>query len=317
VLRYGVRLGDCTMPRWLGITLTIVVVLLAAGGGAYYWFIGDTNPPSTVQPFGFDLAAARAKADELPGGKADEIRVEKVSAFDLPAVAAAGGIDWAAMTMPEFSYQLVLPTDTIIIDTAFNAALGASVRARIDDDAYARMDMAMAEATQIVVTHEHADHIGGILTYSDPLAIARALRLNKEQLESLPRYGLIWPAALSDYAPIDYEGMLAIAPGVVLIRAPGHTPGSQMIYVKRQDGRELLFVGDIGWRMANIESGSGKPRLVSQYLLGEDRDAVFAELAMLKALHAAAPDLLIVPGHDPAAIDTLIANGAMTAQFKL
>src|SRR5688500_13260693 len=182
------------MPRWLGITLTIVVVLLAAGGGAYYWFIGDTNPPSTVQPFGFDLAAVRAKADELPGGKVDEIRVEEVSVFDLPTVAAMGGIAWTAMTMPEFPYPQVIPTDTVIIDTAFNAALGATVRARIDDDAYARMDMAMAEATQIVVTHEHSDHIGGILAYSDPTGIARALRLNKEQLESLPRYGLTWPA---------------------------------------------------------------------------------------------------------------------------
>jgi len=259
----------------------------------------------------------RAKADELPGGKADDIRVEKVSEFDLPTVAALGGIDWGTMTMPEFSYQVMLPTDTIIIDTAFNAALGASVRARIDDDAYARMDMAMAEATQIVVTHEHSDHIGGILAYSDPEAIARALRLNKQQLESLPRYGLTWPAALSDYAPIDYERMLAIAPGVVLIRSPGHTPGSQMIYVKREDGRELLFVGDIGWRLANIETGRGRPRLVSQYLLGEDRDEVFSELAMLKALREAEPGLLIVPGHDAAAVDALIAQGALTTQFKL
>ena len=90
-----------------------------------------------------------------------------------------------------------------------------------------------------------------------------------------------------------------------------------MIYVKRQDGREVLFVGDIGWRTANIETGRGKPRLVSQYLLGEDRDAVFAELATLKALHEAAPDLLIVPGHDPMAVDGLVASGALTAQFKL
>ncbi len=38
-------------------------------------------------------------------------------------------------------------------------------------------------------------------------------------------------------------------------------------------------------------------------MLNEDRDAVFAELAMLKALHEAEPDLLIVPGHDVAAVD--------------
>ena len=219
--------------------------------------------------------------------------------------------------MAAYSYQVVLPTDTVIIDTAFDAALGAVVGARIDDDAYARMEMAMAAATQIVITHEHSDHIGGILAYDDPQGIARALRLNSEQVASLPRYGLAWPAELSDYAPIDYPDMLAIAPGVVLIRAPGHSPGSQMVYVKREDGRELLFIGDVGWTDRNIDSGKGRPRLVSQFLLQEDRDAVFAELAMLKALREAEPALVIVPGHDVAAIDALIADGAMGAQFRM
>ena len=245
------------------------------------------------------------------------MRVEKVAAFELPSVAAQGGFDWSPMTMTASSFQVVLPTDTIIIDAAFNAQQGASISARIDEDAYARMDMALAQATQIVVTHEHSDHIGGIVAYNDPQGIARALRLNKEQLENLPRYDITWPAALSDYAPIEYTDMLAIAPGVVLIRAPGHTPGSQMVYVKREDGRELLFIGDIGWSLRNVETGKGRPRLLSQFMLNEDRDAVFAELAMLKALHEAEPDLLIVPGHDVAAVDTLVADGAMQKQFSL
>ncbi len=37
---------------------------------------------------------------------------------------------------------------------------------------------------------------------------------------------------------------------------------------------------------------------------------MFEELATLKALHEAEPDLLIVPGHDMAAIDGLIARRA-------
>lgn len=304
------------MPRWLKILLSIVVVLGIAGGAAYYWLIGDGNPPASVPAFGFDLAAVRAKADELPGGKASDVEVEKIAAFNFPAVAAVGGDGWDIIPMAAYSYRVVLPTDTIIIDTAFTAAMGASLGAQIDDDAYARMDMAMADATQIVVTHEHPDHIGGIVAYSDPQGIARALRLNKEQIDSLPRFGLTWPAALSDYAPIDYADMLAIAPGVVLIRAPGHTPGSQMVYVKREDGRELLFMGDIGWSLRNVETGKGRPRLLSQFMLNEDRDAVFAELAMLKALHEAEPNLLIVPGHDVAAVDALVAGGAMSVGFK-
>jgi glyoxylase-like metal-dependent hydrolase (beta-lactamase superfamily II) len=212
---------------------------------------------------------------------------------------------------------VILPTDTIVIDTALNAAQGASLGAQIDDDAFARMDMALAQATEIVVTHEHPDHIGGLMAYPDELQLIKALRLTKEQVASVPTFGLKWPDALKDYAPLEYDGMLAIAPGVVLIKSPGHTPGSQMIYVKRADGKEVLFIGDIGWSLRNVETGKGRPRLLSQFMLNENRDAVFSELATLKALHAAEPDLAIVPGHDVAAIDALVKAGVMTPQFKL
>ena len=81
-----------------------------------------------------------------------------------------------------------------------------------------------------------------------------------------------------------------------------------MIYVKREDGREVLFIGDIGWLMRNIETGKGRPRALSQFMLNEDRDAVFAELATLKALHAAEPDLSWCRGTTCAAVDALIAE---------
>ncbi|RYE11383.1 MAG: MBL fold metallo-hydrolase [Hyphomicrobiales bacterium] len=303
------------MPRWLRITLIILVLLLVTGGGAYYWLIGDGNPPGTLQAYRLDLEAVRAKAEELPGGKASAIEVETIARFSFPAVAAVGGDGWEGKPLGVFSYQIVLPTDTIVVDTAFPADLVTGIDADIDAAAYARMDQAMADATQIVVTHEHADHIGGIVANDDPARLQKALRLTSEQVASLPSYGLALPTALSDYMPLDYADMIALAPGVVLVRAPGHTPGSQLVYVKREDGRELLFIGDIGWTERNIETGKGRPRLVSQFILNEDRDAVFAELAWLKALHEAEPDLAIVPGHDLEAVDALVASGALRAGF--
>lgn len=304
------------MPRWVKIVVPIVVLLLVAGGAGYYWYFGDGAPPADVKPFGFDLAAVRAKAEELPGGRASAVRYEKVASFEFPAIASVGGDGWNSVPMAAFSYQLVLPADSIIIDSALNAEQGKALNARIDDDAYARMDAAMEEATLIVATHEHSDHIGGILAYNRPDDIRKALRLTARQVEGMARYGLKLPNPLSDYTPIAYDGMMALAPGVVLIEAPGHTPGSQMVYVKLEDSRELLFIGDIGWTLRNVETGKGRPRLMSQFLLNEDRDAVFSELAMLEALHKAEPELSIVPGHDVAAVEALAANGTIVEGFS-
>jgi glyoxylase-like metal-dependent hydrolase (beta-lactamase superfamily II) len=101
----------------------------------------------------------------------------------------------------------------------------------------------------------------------------------------------------------------------VLIKAPGHSPGTQMIYVILQDGRELLFVGDIGWSLRNIEEVRGRPRLVSQLMLNEERDRVFGQLQALHDLHEAEPGLIIVPGHDQQYLETLVEQGAMVRGF--
>ena len=109
---------------------------------------------------------------------------------------------------------------------------------------------------------------------------------------------------------------MAVAPGVVLLKAPGHSPGSQIVFIQLAAGKEFLFIGDIGWSQRNVETGKGRPRALSAFMLREDRDAVFGQLAAIAALHQAEPEIAIIPGHDAGVIERLVGDGTMVAGFK-
>src|SRR5262249_36737407 len=116
--------------------------------------------------------------------------------------------------------------------------------------------------------------------------------------------------------PIEYERYYALAPGVVLIRAPGHTPGSQMVYVRLEGGRELLFVGDVAWHMDQIRELWYRPRLVTDVFIGDNREQVLAEFRTLHDLQQTEPAVVIVVSHDVDERKDLIAKGVLGDHFK-
>src|SRR5208337_264002 len=93
------------------------------------------------------------------------------------------------------------------------------------------------------------------------------------------------------YLIFDYDLLLPIGPGVVLINAPGHTPGSQMVYVRLASGREMILAGDVVWNMAGIELERQKPDSTS-HQMREDRTTIQQQIAWLK--NAAIPAGVIV-----------------------
>jgi glyoxylase-like metal-dependent hydrolase (beta-lactamase superfamily II) len=106
-----------------------------------------------------------------------------------------------------------------------------------------------------------------------------------------------------------------IAPGVVLIRAAGHTPGSQMIYVQRADGQEYIFMGDVASSADNIRLLKIRSRLVTDFMTYDDRNAVMLETKALHALAEAEPKIALVPGHDGGAIRDFERRGLFTSGF--
>lgn len=306
------------MRTWARRTLIVVAVLLAVLGAAYYWLIVESHMPADAA-FELDVDRVRAAAAEVPGDKPASIEVENVALFTFPATGVVAGDGWSGAQLPVYSYRLIYPDNTsIIVDTALTQAMGGGEITSFDAEALQRVQAAMAKATQIVITHEHMDHIGGLTAHPNLPDLLPQVRLTTEQL-SQPERSL--PAKFPDhlldgYQPLVYEHYHALAPGVVLIKSPGHTPGSQMVYVQTANGAELLFIGDVAWHFRNIELQRERPRLMTWLFLKEDRTAVFGELAALKRLHEAQPAVRIVPGHDGPVIDALVADAILRRGFS-
>lgn len=295
------------MPgRKAAIFLLLLILLLAA---AVYWLFYDNRLPSgAVQPI--PIAAIRQEAARLPGQGPDSIAVETINRTAVPRIAMVAGTDWGDLEQVRESYRLHFADgSTIIIDAGQNAASARAAHVRsYDDQAWQRMCTALAAARTIVVTHEHVDHIGGLLTCPGaPHLIAKA-QLTAEQFAGADRsQPAQWPRGTREgFRPIQYGAMLAIAPGVVLIRAPGHTPGSQMVYVRRADGQEYLFMGDTASNIENVRLQHIRSHYVTDWIGHDDRHAVLQYTRALHQLAHQEPRIALVPGHDSVAINTLI-----------
>jgi glyoxylase-like metal-dependent hydrolase (beta-lactamase superfamily II) len=146
----------------------------------------------------------------------------------------------------------------------------------------------------------------------DPAALAHSVTMTREQLASskLERKDFA-PGALERFRPLSYDGLYAVAPGVVLQKAPGHSPGSQLVYVELANGNRFLFVGDIAWSRDNITMQRGRP-YIAKLLMGEDRPEVAAQLAALSRLPS---DVHVVIAHDPIALADDLAAGLYRQGF--
>jgi len=308
------------MLKWIAGIAGAVVMLALAGG--WWLFVGFSHAPKAA-PGVVDIDAWRAMVREAGGGKPTEIRVLEVGSDTAPMLAARAGAFGGQWLTSYNSVQLVFPDSTIVIGGAVDRITAEGMVQsesawKFDDAAYEQLTRAMLGASQVLITHEHLDHVMAVARHPDPAGLAPRLSLNAQQIAALPRFALgALDPALTGLAPRLDGTVELVAPGVVIIPMAGHTPGSQLVFITLENGQEYLMIGDIAWSMTSIEELTMRP-VFTQFIVfdpNEDRDAIRTQIRALHDLMQAEPALNVFPSHDRVRLDELAGEGLITWGF--
>jgi glyoxylase-like metal-dependent hydrolase (beta-lactamase superfamily II) len=285
----------------LGILIVLAVLAIAA--------LLMRAPIAANASHPIDLARVQQLAGQ-GGAPPDSIEVIESCQMTVPKVLAVGGDYAGRQTFSMVAFKLNYADGSFgLIDTGMTRKICTNFPAgRFFPDGQRKIDAALPSAKFVVLTHEHVDHAGGVAHFKGRIPGAK---LTAEQLRS--EQGLeagFTPERAGAFEPLEYRDLHAVAPGVVLIKAPGHTPGSQMVFVERAAHKPLLFVGDIAWLEDNLTRKLGRPRFTSM-IASEDHATVLEQLRAIVDLDDAGAALPVV-GHDGAQFDRLVSKGILT-----
>ena len=292
------------MNRFVLLTMLAVTAIASAQG-----------PP--LSDWTADLAEVRRIASLIPGRRPIRLNVVKFAESRRTRNFSIQGAPADPSVQARTAFQVVYADGSVMVDAGMDQQVhrffGRGVEEPYDATAARQVEAALRRAKLIVVTHEHGDHVGGVVR--GPLAgeLAAKTILTRAQVRTLTTTPQMPEIRVSDEAArrfivLDYEKYYPVAPGMVLITAAGHTPGSQMVYVALESGREYLLIGDATWHMDGVRQMRGK----AAPWITEDQPAVDAQLAWLNGLTRTEPNLVVVASHDDEQHAGLVQRGELT-----
>jgi glyoxylase-like metal-dependent hydrolase (beta-lactamase superfamily II) len=158
----------------------------------------------------------------------------------------------------------------------------------------------------ILLTHAHWDHVSGVPDFpGTPLLVPQAERQYVQSGDV--RAALARSLGAARYQPYEFEDgpYLGFAHShdvygdgaIVSVPAPGHTPGSVIVFVNLPNGRRYAFVGDLVWQLEGIQQREERPWL-QRLMVDLDSQGVRHALLQMAAIARRFPELIIIPAHD-------------------
>jgi N-acyl homoserine lactone hydrolase len=297
------------MKRVLQLFLLILGVAIAA---LYWTFTADNlsvPPPSPLTPPPA-LTVAGVELKAILAGKM----------MSRAGMAYRGGSLTEERVFNMGGILVQHPKGTLLFDTGFGSAVDEQFKmtpwlmqqtARYEKEPTVAAQLrtagiAPSSLTGVVLTHAHWDHVSGLVDLPNvPVFVPQA------ELDFInrgdPATALARQIGTQNYKVYDFDGGPYLGfdkshdffgdGSVVIVPAPGHTPGSIFAFVTTSAGRRYVLIGDTAWQSENVDLPAEKPWL-SRTLVDNDPDQVRALLIKLHQLKEQMPELIIVPAHD-------------------
>jgi glyoxylase-like metal-dependent hydrolase (beta-lactamase superfamily II) len=300
---------------------TNVVAALLLATGIFHVACAPAHAQNDLPQWSASLPAIRATAALIPGRRPLHVNILKFAESRRTKNFSITGAPADPSVQARTAFQVMYADGHIMVDAGMDQQVhrffGRGAEEPYDIDAAGQVERALTAAKLIVVTHEHGDHVAGVIRTSRARELAPKTILTRSQVQTLlttpqmPEIKLTEDMA-ARYLVVDYDRYFPLAAGVVLIKAPGHTPGSQMVYIALESGREYLLIGDAAWHMDGVRLMKGK----DAPWITEDQPAVMSQLRWLNELSRSEPRLVIVASHDDEEHAELIQKGILGGRFE-